>query len=616
MLPAAERRPLSCSLDVVSLESKPEYETLSYVWGDPSLSNEILVNGCVINITKNLHTALWYLRSPDVPRVIWADGICINQLDLDERSSQVRMMDGIYRQGKAVQIWLGEAEDMVSNAEKSVGLDVWIPECTVKSFTRFLQSEQLLSTLPPLAAAEHATMEPNIPGAIRIMELLAAGRHLYQMPFFKVVSPGGIEPCPVWFASMHSLAAILSRSWWTRVWTVPEAMLSTQATVRIGEYQAPLSLILSSLNSLRKHDGSCCSAAQCLWHGTLDIFMSFLRARSEIGDFLTFHDDGLDSRITLTRAFLITSRRKASDPRDHVYALHGVLYRKDRLIKPSYEMSTDKVFTNATRAIFEEGRSIDALAYAVGVETDNAHELPSWVCDWTRQTDLIFPAQLYRVSNGERYQPKQTADRTLTVEACKVDLISTTKNPTGLSTFRRQNLREEVNCLEEWWSLVDTEDSKTRCAFWTTVLLGAVTQEGETRRILPNDLITIEAWWELAKSAIKQGKGNSFLNGHDRDLVEIAGLIGRSVREYKFWLTSQGFLGMGPKTLEKGDEVFVAKGSRLPLIFRPIEDTLAQGSGFSGDECGYLFVGQCYLHGFMDGEAVKPDTKWQTVHLC
>ena len=616
MQPAAECQPLSCYLSIVSLESKPDYETLSYVWGDPSLSNEIIADGSVINITKNLRTALWYLRSPDVPRVIWADGICINQSDLDERSFQVQIMGDIYRQARGVQIWLGETEDMVNDAEHSATPDFWIAEDTVKTFTRYLQSEQLLSTIPPLATTEHSTLEPNIPGAIKILESLAAGLHLYQMPFFKVIDPETIEPCPVWFVSMRSLAAILSCPWWTRVWTIQEAMLSIQATVRIGEYQAPLSLFSSLSNSIRKHESGCCSTAQTLWYGNLDICMPLLRARSELEDFLTFTNDGLEGRITLTRAFLVSSKRKAFDPRDHVYALHGVLNRKDRLIKPNYKLSTDKVFTNATRVLFQEGRSIDTLAFAIGVEADNPLELPSWVCDWTHQTQFIISVELYKASNGEPFITKQTADKILTVEACKVDFISATKNPTGHSFFDLGKLKEDVNCVEEWWSLFDMQNSKERCAFWTTILLGSVVLGGESRKILPNDLITIETWWELATSAVKQGNRGSFINSQDIDLIAIAGLIRKSVREYKFWLTSQGFLGTGPRTLEKGDEVFVAKGSRVPLIFRPIENTLAEKYGISGDEPGYLFVGPCYLHGFMDGEAVKSDTKWQTVHLC
>ena len=611
MQPAAERQPLSCSLSIVSLENKPDYETLSYVWGDPNLSNEIIANGSVIKITENLYTALRYLRSPDVPRVIWADGICINQLDLDERSCQVQMMGDIYRKAKGVQIWLGEAEDIVSDTENSVRPEFWAYEHIVRRFTEFLRSEQLLNTFSPLAPAEDSTLEANIPGAINIMELLATGHHFYEMPFFKGVSPESIESCPVWFLSMRSLVAILSRPWWTRVWTVQEAMLSAQATVHIGEYQAPLSLFLSLFQYIEKHESGCCRVARLLWCGNLDIAVFLNMASSHIGGLLRSNDDGLEGKITLLRALLVASTRKALDPRDHVYALHGVLYSKDRLIKPSYEARVDEVFANATKVLFDEAKSIDELSYALGVEPGNAHELPSWVCDWTRPDRSTIPRYFYQASNGEQFETKQTARRILAVEVCKIDLISTTKSLTSIPVFER-SLTEEVDCLERWLSAVDSDN---RCAFWTTILLGAVSLEGGDRRILPEDLITIETWWEIAQSAKKEGRGKPFLDGRDRDLVRVAGLIGNSVRAYKFWLTSKGFLGMGPQTLEKGDEVFVAKGSRVPLIFRPIENTIAQNFGISGHERGYLFVGQCYLHGFMDGEAVKPDTEWETVHL-
>ena len=597
---------------MVSLESKPEYETLSYVWGDPNPTNEIIANGSAIKITKNLHTALCYLRSPGIPRVIWADGICINQLDLEERSCQVRMMDDIYRQARGVHIWLGEAEDIVSNTEQSAELDLWIPDDTVKRFTGFLQSQQLLSTLPTL---EDVTLEANIPGAFRIMELLAAGYHFYQMPFYKVTSLESVEPCPVWFLLMRSLVAILSRPWWTRVWTVQEAMLSAQATVHIGDYQAPLSLFLGLYHGISKHNSSCCSAAHLLWYGDSNTFTSITFANERIGQFLSFNDDGLNGRITFTRALMVATTRKASDPRDHVYGLHGVLYSKDQLIKPSYEISTERVFTNATKVMYEQARSVQGLAYAVGVGPDNAYELPSWVCDWTRQPAQIIYGQIFKASLGERFTTKQTAGRLLTVEAYKVDMISITKNPLNVSFLERGRVEEDINCLEGWLSAVDIKTSDDRRAFWTTVLLGSVSLESGIRRILPEDLDTIETWWELAQSA-KKGRANSFLNGQDRDLIIMAGLIRNSVRRYKFWLSSQGFLGIGLQALERGDEVFVVKGSRLPLICRPIEDTIAQNLGIPGHERGYLFVGQCYLHGFMDGEAVKPDTRWETIHLC
>ncbi|CAH0025435.1 unnamed protein product [Clonostachys rhizophaga] len=76
---------ICCSLSVVPLRSRscPQYEALSYVWGDPLTAKEVKVDGAPHPITVNLKSALRDLRYPSRSRAIWADAICINQADLD-----------------------------------------------------------------------------------------------------------------------------------------------------------------------------------------------------------------------------------------------------------------------------------------------------------------------------------------------------------------------------------------------------------------------------------------------------------------------------------------------------------------------------------------------------
>lgn len=62
-------------------------------------------------ITENLHSALTQLRLVDQPRLIWIDQLCINQSDLEERSSQVLLMCDIYHGAQEVVVWLGEESD-------------------------------------------------------------------------------------------------------------------------------------------------------------------------------------------------------------------------------------------------------------------------------------------------------------------------------------------------------------------------------------------------------------------------------------------------------------------------------------------------------------------------
>ncbi|KAH7330516.1 heterokaryon incompatibility protein-domain-containing protein [Rhexocercosporidium sp. MPI-PUGE-AT-0058] len=104
------------SLEVASLDSNAQFVALSYVWGKPSQTESISVNGQAIAITVNLAHALhhslnvWATIHQDINVLrlrIWADAICINQADLLERSNQVRMMGSIYSSAKFVLSWLG-----------------------------------------------------------------------------------------------------------------------------------------------------------------------------------------------------------------------------------------------------------------------------------------------------------------------------------------------------------------------------------------------------------------------------------------------------------------------------------------------------------------------------
>ncbi|KAH8655046.1 heterokaryon incompatibility, partial [Tricladium varicosporioides] len=81
---------------------RPSYSALSYVWGDPKHVCDIAINGKMAKITKSLANALRSIRKNTKIRVIWADAICINQQDFDEKSWQVQEMAAIYKRADRV----------------------------------------------------------------------------------------------------------------------------------------------------------------------------------------------------------------------------------------------------------------------------------------------------------------------------------------------------------------------------------------------------------------------------------------------------------------------------------------------------------------------------------
>src|ERR1700761_1133436 len=90
--PGCESTTLKASLATHQLESRCSYDCLSYVWGEPDLSEAIFIDDQLFKISKNLHNILLHLRYPDKIRRLWIDAICINQQDDVERSQQVAVM--------------------------------------------------------------------------------------------------------------------------------------------------------------------------------------------------------------------------------------------------------------------------------------------------------------------------------------------------------------------------------------------------------------------------------------------------------------------------------------------------------------------------------------------
>ncbi|KAI6859327.1 hypothetical protein D0864_00034 [Hortaea werneckii] len=103
---------LYADLEIASLDNEPAYNAISYVWGDASDTTVMFLNGGkVIEITKSLAAALRRFRHSRIFVALWADAVCINQENLQERADQVSIMGKIYASAIQVNVWLGRMSD-------------------------------------------------------------------------------------------------------------------------------------------------------------------------------------------------------------------------------------------------------------------------------------------------------------------------------------------------------------------------------------------------------------------------------------------------------------------------------------------------------------------------
>lgn len=108
---------LSYRFPVQCLDGAPRYAALSYVWGRPEYSESLVLQGSVQNVTPNLISALEKVDrilhrhdvhlSDQIP--LWADQLCIDQSNPEERGSQVAMMGDIYSNADSVFVCLGDS---------------------------------------------------------------------------------------------------------------------------------------------------------------------------------------------------------------------------------------------------------------------------------------------------------------------------------------------------------------------------------------------------------------------------------------------------------------------------------------------------------------------------
>lgn len=108
------------------------YEALSYTWGNSTKKESIeLFDRCSsrsrditgnaqsfrwLHVTSNCAAALRRLRHKSEKRRVWIDAICIDQSNIAERNSQVRLMAQIYRNARRAIVYLGDASVKESDA--------------------------------------------------------------------------------------------------------------------------------------------------------------------------------------------------------------------------------------------------------------------------------------------------------------------------------------------------------------------------------------------------------------------------------------------------------------------------------------------------------------------
>jgi hypothetical protein len=312
---------IECSLEIIDIgTSEDSYEAISYVWGSANDTIDVKCNGLHVPITASLANALRNFRYPFEPRLLWADALCINQRDDQEKGHQVKRMGQVYANAKCVLVWLGC--DVNNVAEDTFALI-----CEANTYFKY--------------------------------SLVKAGKKASRMELFEKPYPINIDQ-----SGWSGVVKLFEFPWFKRVWTVQEVATAAEYRMFWGSASVDIADVLEI----------------CVWFYRKQDFYSTVRRIVGSIQYRTQRDIALyfyyntqrpvswqQSRAglaylavnykekTLCQVLGASRNLKATDPRDHVYAFLGCSVAKDdegrTLVEADYTSSIHKLNVRLAHAL-------------------------------------------------------------------------------------------------------------------------------------------------------------------------------------------------------------------------------------------------------------------------
>ena len=577
---------IRCELSHVTFGEKPQYEALSYTWGDPNDLKDIIVDGFQMKVRANLYSALWHLRTQK-PRVLWADAICIDQSNRAEMASQVQLMRTIFSKAQRTLIWLGDVKEKEQQRMSKFAL------YTIKAGLSIFQWRV------PLVAS------PQVPVW-----------HVHEGRYRKLAP----------FSSEFYLEVIgmLRTPWFKRAWVVQEVVVSSKATIFWGSSQYDWEDVIRALKFMREANFPLAFIVTLENISTIDQERKFYRK----GD------------TKLNGVLLRHQRCTATDPRDKIYSFCGLVEPTSENhipVRISYEDKDDiaVIYREVALEILEKDQSLDLLSRPPLSAVSSTTNLPSWVPDWSTSatstlnyawghgplslagTELAGASSNLRfaASCNSKYSPKvSSTGEGLVVEGYQFDkvveagsIFQGVQMPYNVESFP-QIVREWIHCFETllrarkvftcWQQVANIHSKKTYVTGET--MREAHLQTVSVAEVHDADRVKLELeLWE---------KGTRFPFGLPYSAFIfvwhfvaskpflVFELQGRYLLRRKIVRTEAGYLGLASNTTEVGDSVMICKGSSVPLIMRRNQE---DGS--------FRLIGDAYVHGIMRGEAFQTD---------
>ncbi|OBR05707.1 heterokaryon incompatibility protein [Colletotrichum higginsianum IMI 349063] len=585
--------PIHVRLQEADIDKWPTFAALSYVWGDPSQREYIYISGQEVSVTKSLFDALRHFRLPDQELLIWADALCINQDDLEERAEQVQLMREIYSRSTSVMVWLGLDTD--GQAVCAIPL--------IESIHQACENHAMAKGVELLDMAHFTPATQKFEGLAGV-----------SISDITTVAENTNRPKPE-LASWTALGWVLSRQWFTRVWCVQEIVLARSSKAYIGSH---------SLDWIKLGVTAAWLSEQSL--ATDYNVPDELEGLSWDTAYSMFDTDGLSESSLLD--ILVTFRDfDATDPRDKVYGLLGLVGEENLkgFRGVDYGKSVVDVYADVVRISVEASGNLASLCYAKHGREYARNGFPSWVPRWDiseNASNLLSSLLLTAWKDGDRhglpslvaFEP--TADGTVALSGVRFDTIAWTTDILDVEHFKKEILPSEAAnhpFLEIWHRASSSkgyamsvsadrpfagimEMALTLTAGFTDGYEFVMDLETESLSQFYADFLTYIG--QLLDRA--GGRSDTFdpleIALCDGDATRFRVAASRACDQRRVFETSAGFYGLAPACAKDGDVVVLLYGGPIPFVLRQVDD-------------GWVFLGDSFIGPLMPETADESTRK-------
>ncbi|KAI1325428.1 hypothetical protein F5Y16DRAFT_264381 [Xylariaceae sp. FL0255] len=636
ILPGEKSDPVVCNLTHLDLESHEPFEALSYCWSksivhpldldDKVISTEdplgepgdttlicardllgvhqkeyiyikfggtlpdgvITCNGYEVPVGGELLRALDCIRDAKEPLRLWVDALCINQDDIDERNEHVKMMTSIYTKTIRVRVWLGDViglEWKILQLLDDLGEIFSELKEKLESSTSIAERQRLCKTHPKWNAIEWAV-----------------------------------------------LAQFMDRAWFERVWVVQEVANARQIVFQTGQLMIPWQYLSGYVETI----GNCRlmeqiphpSALGNLW--TMTSIRKLLKSGSHV------------SAATVPNFLAELRNFKCTIPSDKIYGVLSIL-GPDFLVDVDYSKPAETLFTKIA-IDYLQTESVSLLYRCGEPHHPTSLRLPSWVPDWTRPqwTSPFFTRGLKYNAAGEI--PSQlsidTSSNTIRVKGRFLDAVDEVNNEAdipitqydpydwiildrGLTAeavtkminkkAQRKGRDADENMVLMAWPWPKDFSWEKYDNMWRTYICNRLPDNK-----VPDDMYGlawenhIEFMFDVTANEEDDDSGpyhklimSLFLDASGRAKRHgfkqlFSGLYSNQIgKAHKGWCYNRRFFiseaeryGWAVDGTLAGDKVAIIYGGDFPFLLRDAGDGT------------YKIVGDCYIHGLMDGEAL------------